>query len=46
MTPRELFEILQELVKENGFDAVRDTVDSMWYLLAHLNGENKFVERD
>lgn len=46
MKPRELFEILESLIKENGFDAVRDTVDSMWVLLKHLDGENEFVERD
>ena len=46
MTPRELFEILENLIKENGFDAVKDTVDSMWGLLKHLDGENDFVERD
>lgn len=44
MTPRELFEILENLIKENGFDAVKDTVDSMWTLLKHLDGENDFVE--
>lgn len=46
MTPKELFEILEELIKENGFDAVKDTVDAMWGLLKHLDGENDFVERD
>ena len=45
MTPRELFEILEDLIKENGFNAVKDTVDSMWTLLEHLDGENDFVER-
>jgi len=45
MTPRELFEILENLIKENGFNAVKDTVDSMWTLLEHLDGENDFVER-
>ncbi len=45
MTPRELFEILECLIKENGFDAVKDTVNSMWILLEHLDGENDFVER-
>ena len=44
LTPRELFEILEILIKENGFDAVKDTVDSMWTLLEHLDGENIFVE--
>lgn len=46
MTPRELFEILENLIKENGFDAVKDTVDSMWGLLEHLDGENDFVEKE
>lgn len=46
MTPRELFEILENLIKENGFDAVKDTIDSMWELLKHLDGENEFVERE
>ena len=44
MTPRDLFEILEDLVKKNGFNAVKDTVDSMWTLLEHLDGENEFVE--
>ena len=46
MTPRELFEILEDLVRENGFDAVKDTVDVMWGLLKHLDGENDFVEKE
>lgn len=46
MTPRELFEILENLIKENGFNAVKDTVDSMWGLLEHLDGENDFVEKE
>ena len=46
MTPRELFEILEDLIKENGFDAVKDTVDSMWPLLKHLDGENYFVKKN
>ena len=45
MTPRELFEILEDLIKENGFNTVKDTVDSMWGLLKHLDGENDFIER-
>ena len=45
MTPRELFEILEDLIQENGFNAVKDTVDSMWTLLEHLDGENEFIER-
>lgn len=44
ITPKDLFEILEYLIKENGFDAVKDTVDSMWTLLEHLDGENEFVE--
>ncbi len=46
MTPRELFEILEDLIRENGFDAVKDTVDVMWSLLKHLDGENDFVEKE
>jgi len=46
MTPRELFEILEDLVRENGFNAVKDTVDVMWGLLKHLDGENDFVEKE
>ena len=46
MTPRELFEILEDLIKENGFNAVKDTVDSMWGLLEHLDGENDFIEKE
>lgn len=45
MTPIDLFEILEDLIKENGFNAVKDTVDSMWTLLKHLDGEDDFVER-
>lgn len=45
LTPRELLEILEILIKENGFDAVKDTVNSMWPLLKHLDGENEFVEK-
>lgn len=40
MTPRELFEILENLIKENGFDAVKNTVDSMWGLLKSSDEEN------
>lgn len=46
ITPRDLFEVLEILIKENGFDAVKDTVDSMWTLLEHLDGENEFIERE
>lgn len=45
MTPIDLLEILEDLIKENGFNAVKDTVDSMWTLLEHLDGEDDFVER-
>lgn len=45
MTPKELFEELMELVNEEGYEPVKDTVDSMWELIRHLNGENRYVER-
>jgi len=46
ITPKELFEVLELLIKENGFDAVKDTVDAMWTLLKHLDRENEFIERE
>lgn len=45
VTPRELFELLEYLIKENGFHEVKDTVDAMWTLLEHLDGENEFAEK-
>ena len=36
MTPRELFEILAQLTEENGVDAVKNTVDSMWDFLRRI----------
>ena len=45
-TPRDLFEVLEALIKENGFNPVKDTIDSMWPLLKHLDGENEFVEKE
>lgn len=45
ITPKDLFEILEYLIKENGFDAVKDTVNAMWTLLEHLDGENEFIEK-
>lgn len=36
ITPRELFEILEQLIEENGFDAVKNTVDSMWDFLHRI----------
>lgn len=40
ITPRQIFELLEALVEEHGYDEVKRTVDSMWDFLSHLkNGD-------